>query len=384
MKITFSHTDFAGRRLVFAVANPGKGVSFAEQAGDVLVTIKHLAETNGIAIVGMSVFLADFDDRVEFRRMMADCFGVEPPAVAFIPQRPCGGCRLAVELWGVKSGGKTFEIERIDDSTNVLRCGDFRLVQLAGHFSATTGGTFNAAAMDAFRMIEERLARCDCRLEDVVRTWFYLGNINASENGEISYEQFNSARDEAYRERRFAAERLPSGWNEPVFPASTGVGADGDCLSFSCLAVAGERPGLTVFPLENPRQTPAYEYDERFGDKSPKFARAMTLLDGGHALTFISGTASITTADSKHREDIERQTRQTLDNIAALVSADNFRRHGFPGLGATLDDLLRARGLSETSGRFRDSQRDLPRTARRLAHGLSRLRHLPSRVARGD
>lgn len=346
------HTEFTGRRLVFAVANPGKGESFAEQAGDVLETIIHLAETNGVAIVGMSVFLADFGDRVEFRRMMADCFGAELPAVAFIPQRPCGGRRLAIELWGVKSGGKTFGIERIDDSTNILHCGDFRLVQLAGHFSAATGGTFKTAAMDAFRSIEERLARRGCRLEDVVRTWFYLGNINESENGEIRYKQLNSARDEVYRERRFVAERLPSGWNAPVFPASTGVGADGDGLSFSCLAVAGERPGLTVFPLENPQQTPAYEYDARFGDKSPKFARAMTLLDGGRALTFISGTASITTADSKHRDDIERQTRQTLDNIAALVSADNFSRHDFPDLGATLDDLLCARVYLKRAGDF--------------------------------
>ena len=31
--------------------------------------------------------------------------------------------------------------------------------------------------------------------------------------------------------------------------------------------------------------------------------------------------------------------RQTLDNIEALISADNLARHGMPGLGATLEDL---------------------------------------------
>ena len=42
-------------------------------------------------------------------------------------------------------------------------------------------------------------------------------------------------------------------------------------------------------------------------------------------------------------DDVQRQTVQTLDNIAALIGEDNFRRHGLPGLGNTLDNLALVR-----------------------------------------
>ncbi len=58
---------------------------------------------------------------------------------------------------------------------------------------------------------------------------------------------------------------------------------------------------------------------------------------------FISGTASITTSETRHIDDVKRQTHETLDNIGTLISSDNFRGHGFAGLGATLEDLAFAR-----------------------------------------
>jgi enamine deaminase RidA (YjgF/YER057c/UK114 family) len=69
----------------------------------------------------------------------------------------------------------------------------------------------------------------------------------------------------------------------------------------------------------------------------------MAVAAGEFVTTFISGTASITTSETQHANDLERQTQQTLDNIEALIAADNFRGHGFPSLGATLGDLAIAR-----------------------------------------
>ena len=76
---------------------------------------------------------------------------------------------------------------------------------------------------------------------------------------------------------------------------------------------------------------------------SPKFARAMAVTAGETAEIFISGTASITGSDTRFAGDMAEQTRQTLDNIEALISAENFARHGLPGWGATLGDLALAR-----------------------------------------
>jgi len=111
----------------------------------------------------------------------------------------------------------------------------------------------------------------------------------------------------------------------------------------SCIAVQTSRPDLLLIPLENPQQVSAFDYGAHYSPKSPKFARAMAVASGDCATIFISGTASITESETRHVDDVAGQTQLTLDNIAALISADNFGRHGVAGLGATLDDLALVR-----------------------------------------
>jgi enamine deaminase RidA (YjgF/YER057c/UK114 family) len=127
--------------------------------------------------------------------------------------------------------------------------------------------------------------------------------------------------------------------NHVSYPASTGIGAQGSGLAMSCIALAVECDDLRVIPLENPKQIAASEYDARYGPSSPRFSRATAVVTDAGATVFISGTASITGARSRHADDVQRQTHQTLDNIEALISRDNFARHGAVGTGATLTDL---------------------------------------------
>ena len=96
-------------------------------------------------------------------------------------------------------------------------------------------------------------------------------------------------------------------------------------------------------PLENPRQTPAYDYAADYSPKSPKFSRAMVLSCGSYTTIFISGTASITHSVTRHVGDVVKQTEETLDNIAALIAEENLARHGLPGLGTSLRSLGFAR-----------------------------------------
>jgi enamine deaminase RidA (YjgF/YER057c/UK114 family) len=112
---------------------------------------------------------------------------------------------------------------------------------------------------------------------------------------------------------------------------------------FSCIALATDRDDITLLPMENPRQTSACDYPIQYGLQSPKFSRAMSVLSRLHATIFVSGTASITASETREVNCAERQTEQTLDNIAALISEENFAEHGSPGFGATLQDLALVR-----------------------------------------
>jgi chorismate lyase/3-hydroxybenzoate synthase len=78
--------------------------------------------------------------------------------------------------------------------------------------------------------------------------------------------------------------------------------------------LAGDAPGIAV---ENPRQCPSYRYSRRYGARPPCFARATRV---GSTL-FIGGTASIVGENSRHRQDIDAQTRETLRNIAEVIAA---------------------------------------------------------------
>ncbi len=96
-------------------------------------------------------------------------------------------------------------------------------------------------------------------------------------------------------------------------------------------------------PLENPRQTAAYDYAAAYSPQSPKFSRAMVLSCGTYTTIFISGTASITHSQTRHVGDAGKQTEETLDNIAALIAEENLAEHGLPGLGTSLASLGFAR-----------------------------------------
>jgi len=189
------------------------------------------------------------------------------------------------------------------------------------------------------------LAKQGVEFDRVIRTWFYLrGIVDDDEDGTQRYKELNRARGAFFEGVHFLTgcqPRLPE-VPEP-YPASTGIGTEGRGLMLSCIALATDRPEIVAMPLENPKQTAAFHYATSYSPKSPKFARAMALSCGDYATIFVSGTASIVDSESRYIGDVEGQTNQTLDNIEALISEDNLRRHGLPGLGTTFDNLGLAR-----------------------------------------
>ena len=109
------------------------------------------------------------------------------------------------------------------------------------------------------------------------------------------------------------------------------------------MALDSRRPDVFLLPLENPQQTPAYDYQATYSTHSPKFSRAMAVVQGHFVATLMSGTASILNSRTCHPGDIVRQTEQTIENIERLIAPENFARHSLPGTGATLKDIAKLR-----------------------------------------
>jgi len=339
--IGYSVVDLNGTRHVFASAVPRKGESLEDQAHDALRTIEAVMQEEGTmgSIVKQAVFVKGVDEIDQCRQIIKEFYRDQLPATTYIPQPPCEGKLLEIEAFGIGWGRGDVEIKRLSERTVLTRHDDITWVHLGHIIPQTKAAGVYQRSLDAFGRMSEGLAARGFRYDQVVRTWLYLGDIVGREGDTQRYKELNRARTDFYRDIRFGGKHLPTNLDHRVYPASTGIGADGNDVVMSCIAMTTDRDDVKLLPLENPLQTSAFDYGEQYSPESPKFARAMAIAAGDFATIFVSGTASITQSETRYLGDMEGQTWQTLENIAALISADNFKAHGLPGFGATLDDL---------------------------------------------
>jgi enamine deaminase RidA (YjgF/YER057c/UK114 family) len=339
--VGYSTVDLSDVRHVFAAAIPRRGSTLREQADDALRIIEAVTHEEDAreTIVHQAVFLADMGQIDECRRIIGDFYGSDLPATSYIPQSPCEGKLLAIECLGVGQNRGEVEIRRISEQLVIARHNRITWAHCAPVVPPTPVVNAYDGAMSGFEHIRSLLNGVDIRFDQVIRTWLYCGAIGDKQGASPRYQEINRARADFYRDVRFLNDRLPKDHCGRTYPASTGVGIDGRGIMLSAIALATDRDDIVAVPLENPRQTPAYEYSARYSPASPKFSRAMALSCGDYATIFISGTASIISSETQHPGAAAEQTHETLDNIAALISEKNLSGHGLPGLGTSLEGL---------------------------------------------
>ncbi len=362
--IGYSVVELNDVRHVFAAAVPRRGLTLRQQADDALRTIAAVIQEEGTrgSIVHQAVFVPSVNLIDECRQIMRDFYGKEMPATSYVPQPPCEGKLLAIEALGIGRDPRPaptsgyppgapgdVQIERISEQLVIARHNHIAWCHCAEVVPRSDNGNDNVyeASLDCFQQIRELLGSVNIPIDEVVRTWLYLGGIVEDEGPTQRYKELNRARSDFFEDIHFLADRLPPGRRAPcthgrgrrAFPASTGIGTEGRRVMMSAIALATDRKDILAVPLENPRQTSAFDYAEHYSPKTPKFSRAMALTCGNYATILVSGTASITNSETRHAHDAVAQTHETLDNIGALISEENLCRHGLPGLGTSLEGL---------------------------------------------
>lgn len=139
----------------------------------------------------------------------------------------------------------------------------------------------------------------------LIRIWNYFADINRGDEDAERYRQFCVGR----------AQAVDAAFNSPP-PSATAIGSplnDG----LHVIALCSAKPAIA---LENPRQTPAWQYPRQYGSVSPGFSRGALLDAGGMPpLLLASGTASIVGHASVHVGDVAEQCRESLRNLRALL-----------------------------------------------------------------
>ncbi len=145
-----------------------------------------------------------------------------------------------------------------------------------------------------------------------MRFWNFVPGIGDRMLTDLDrYMVFNAGRYDAYTDQ-YGVKTLGNA-NAHLGTASA-VGITGSALSIHCLAM--DRPGA---PVENPRQTPAWQYSARYGPRPPCFSRGTIVDLAGRRTLLIGGTSSVVGEDSRHAYDFEAQLDETLVNLEALV-----------------------------------------------------------------
>lgn len=325
------------------MAVPGSRGSFRDQALELSAQMRCIVSRQATPLTPttMMVFLRDGGDEPDARGMVNATFGDAAPVTTFVVQPTLCGSALGIELWAL--GGAGLRIERFGPEVMAAESDGIRWVYAGGiRGEAGAEGPYQESAT-AFRRMAEQLARAGVGFDQVVRTWIYINQITAGHEGRQRYQELNRARTDFYGDIRFGGRLRGPGVSEPGFPASTGIGTRGAHIDMACVALDSQRPDVFIVPLENPQQTPACAYGAKYSSQSPKFSRAMAVVQGHFVSTLVSGTASIVEAKSVFPGDILRQTQQTLHNIERLIAPENFARHGLAGSGATLRDVAKLR-----------------------------------------
>jgi enamine deaminase RidA (YjgF/YER057c/UK114 family) len=268
-------------------------------------------------------------------------YGGLMPVTIFLPQPPCDGAELAIEAWAV--GTRMAEIQHLGPETVVVSYDGLRWVHTAASAPVDQGITAYEQTKCVFATMQRQLKEAGVEFDEVVRAWLYQGGITASEDGTERYRELNRARTDFFEGMAFGSRLAASQDARISYPASTGIGTRERGLQTACMALQTKRKDVRLVSLENPLQTPSFDYAKRFSLKSPKFSRAMAVAIGNYVTTWISGTASIVDSESVHLGDVEMQTEQTLTNIERLIDARNCERHGLAGAGSTLADLAKMR-----------------------------------------
>ena len=305
-------------------------------------------------IVQQTVFLADLGLVDRCRQIVRAFYGEHLPATTYVPQPPCNGStaghrsRSALSPAVSRRASLRRHSERLviarHDGIEWLFCAFGRFV-LAGDRRLRRG--HGRAGPDS-----HPAAACRRRFRPgpsapgftLAGSWPTKAASSGTRNSTGPAMSFIAAFPSSQaRQPRTAA----------LYPASTGHRASsGRGLTAGAIAVRTGRDDVTATPLENPRQTAAYDYRAAYSPSAPRFSRAMALSCGRQAVIFISGTASITCSETRHRRDAVAQTEETLDNIEALISEDNLAGHGLPGFGARPCRPGLGSGLCEAAGRL--------------------------------
>lgn len=292
--------------------NPGEKDNIAQQTATIYRALDSLLreEHGSLAlVVAETVFFRDIARDLEvFQRARQQFFNpgaggpVPAPASSYIQQPPLDAeVDLALSAVAVlpRRGWIAGDSASMPAPARSFSLGGKKYL-FAGNILGSPGDAF-AQTMGMFTRAEEVLGAEGMSMQDVVRTWIYLREM------ERDYGEFNRARREFFRQR-----------NVTLLPASTGIYGsphqeDADLmLSFCAIKGVGR---IQASAMVTPTLNEACTYGS-------DFSRGLRVEEANKIALYISGTASVDEEGrTAHPGDFASQAERMLWNVETLLAA---------------------------------------------------------------
>lgn len=318
------------------------------QLNDILSKVKKILEKKegGLrSIIKMAIFIKDPTSEEVCEKILKKYYKTDAPPVSFIVMPPFKGA-VAVEAWAnIPKEKESVKITYSKEIPGKLAFAEYKnrkYLYLTGIWSDEED--IKREALSIYEQINKILKKSGFEPEDVFRYWLYLKNINGKER----YAKLNKARTEYFESLNFS--RRWGVKDRKSYPSSTGIGTKEPNILIELIALQGD---AELIPIENPFQirTDDYSKEQSVGTYTPKFCRAMVLRTDGFTKIFVSGTASIVGGETKHPDDVDAQTKETIHNIKRLLSENNLRCYGL-NKSVELKDFLQLRVYIKKKGHF--------------------------------
>lgn len=322
----------------YTIIKPQQNTSFELELRNCVEQIKDLSEKN-ISIFRINIFSKTYSE-TDFNKQLAsvektlnDAFGQKKPPYSLIMEEPCENFAVICEV-GYINHNKQTQVT-YGTAANIPYCkietSDYCEFWLTGSHAISQSESIENDSIQAFDKLQNAFDTLKIDFNNIVRQWNYVGNIlNKVLHKNVyrqHYQMFNETRSDYYGKFR----------QTTFFPAATGIGMTNNGVSIDCMAIKNNNKEVQIIPLSNPGQRESYEYkqevlvgapaENRSQNQAPQFERAMLLCHNDKAKIYISGTASIIGQKTVGIDDIEEQTRITIDNINKLVAPENIKKH---------------------------------------------------------
>lgn len=326
--ITLTSTgNLCGSKLINTSISPTSGKGTIAQLKNNLAQLDAILEKNNLStdnVLRTQIFTRDLQEAKEIYNELVAYYGGMPPAFSIIPQPPASGenCLMEVQI-------SELTPVRINKNLSILQQDNMRWAFLSGITPDEEISDTYEGAKNVFEKAQQLLEAHGFSFGQIARTWIYQNDIiGYAPDGKQHYQCMNDARAKFFENLLFKIGNPPTDkWNEKVPPASTGIDMAAGSILLEGVAVSTSDSTVLGYPLRNPFQTNAFDYEqavlqEGVAEKKapPAFSRGFCVDTPEDSTVFVSGTASVEGQDVIHVGDVAKQTELAILNMLRVLN----------------------------------------------------------------